>query len=755
VEQRVGFLEVQQKYFEARITDAERKPHFCSGCPHNTSTRVPEGSRAIAGIGCHFMAAWMDRDTVTYTQMGGEGATWIGQAPFTSTRHVFQNLGDGTYAHSGILAIRAAVAAGVNMTYKILFNDAVAMTGGQPVEGSLTVARVAQQLLAEGVDPIMIVSDHPEHHAGRKGLPDRVTVHHRRSLDRLQRELRERPGVSALIYDQTCAVELRRRRRRGEVPAPTRRVVINDLVCEGCGDCNVQSNCLAVLSHETEFGRKRRINQAACNHDFSCLAGFCPSFVTLEGATRNPSKPLAAETVPRLPEPAVAELGPAYNILIAGVGGTGVVTASGLIGLAAHLEGKVVVQLDQTGLAQKYGAVLSHVRIARDRERVHGMRIPAGQVDLLLGSDLLVAAEAEPLSMLSADRSSVVVNTHEELPPGFIRDRDFQFPGQRLLQELRSRCRADRLSTLDATRLASALLGDSIAANVFMLGFAFQRGLLPLSGESLYRALELYGVNVNRNKQTFDWGRYTAESRDEVEQMAGMIERPLQQAQPLPGIVSKRAEFLEAYQDRKYADKYRLRVEQIAAVEGRLYPGSRRLAEAVAHNYFKLLSYKDEYEVARLYAQTDFLTSLRQNFGSDFKLTFHLSPPLIAGLDRESGRPRKYEFGGWVLMLLRVLAPLKRLRGTWWDPFGWTAERRMERQLVADYEELLDRIASEVDEQRLDLAVTLAGLPDSIRGFGPIKMRAVEKYRAALSEKIAEWPSAAKRIPNETRASAA
>jgi len=756
VDERVRFLEEQEKHLAELVDGAHRLPHFCSGCPHNTSTLVPEGSRAVAGIGCHFMAMWMDRDTATYTQMGGEGATWIGQAPFTSTQHVFQNLGDGTYAHSGILAIRAAVAAGVNLTYKILFNDAVAMTGGQPVEGNLTVPRVAQQLVAEGVAPIVVVTDHPEHYVGRTGLPEGVAVHHRRTLDRVQRALREQRGVSALIYDQTCAAELRRRRKRGLEQEPNRRVVINDLVCEGCGDCNTKSNCLSVMALETEFGRKRRINQSSCNQDFSCLEGFCPSFVTLEGATRNPPKPLAAETVPNLPEPAVAELGSVYNILIAGVGGTGVVTASGLIGLAAHLEGKVVLQLDQTGLAQKFGAVLSHVRIAPDREHVHGMRIPAGHVDLLLGADLIVAADTEPLSMLSAERSSVVVNTHEEMPPAFIRDRDFEFPAQRLLHELRSRCRPERLATLDATRLASALLGDSIAANVFMLGFAFQRGLLPLSGQSLYRALELYGVKVANNKQTFDWGRYMAENPEEVEQMAGGMDRTEPASRTLPEIVARRAAFLEEYQNRAYADRYRRRVEQIGALEQRLAPSSSRLAEAVAHNYFKLLAYKDEYEVARLYTQTDFLASLKRNFGNQFKLKFHFSPPLIAGRDPDSGRPKKYELGGFMLPLLRVLARLKGLRGTPWDPFGWSSERRMERQLIVEYEELLGLFAAELDARRLDLAVTLASLPQSVRGFGPIKAEAVAKYRADRAAGLEEWRSAPAARPRQAaRASAA
>ena len=517
IEARVRFLEQQERRLGAVVIEVQRQPHFCSGCPHNTSTRVPEGSRAVVGIGCHYMASWMDRDNVTFTQMGGEGATWIGQAPFTETKHVFQNLGDGTYAHSGILAIRAAVAAGVNMTYKILFNEAVAMTGGQPVEGNLTVARVAQQLLAEGVKPVMVVTNDVPKYAAVRDLPAGVMVHDRRELDVLQRELRDVAGVSALIYDQTCAAELHRKRKRGLVPTPDKRVVVNELVCEGCGDCNVQSNCLSVMALETEFGRKRRINQSSCNQDFTCVEGFCPSFVTLRGAKRNPPRPLAATALPSLPEPKQAPINGVHNMLIAGVGGTGVVTASGLLGLAAHLEGKHVVQLDQTGLAQKFGAVLSHVRIATDRERLHGMRIPAGQVDVLLGADLVVAAGKEPLAMLAADRSAVIVNTHEELPPSFIRERDFLFPGKSLLQQLRAVSRSDGLATLDATRLASALLGDSIGANVLMLGYAFQRGLLPVSGAALYRALELYGRNVGENKLAFDWGRFAAESPEHVD----------------------------------------------------------------------------------------------------------------------------------------------------------------------------------------------------------------------------------------------
>ena len=743
IEERVRFLEQQDRRLATVEEEVQRLPHFCSGCPHNTSTRVPEGSRAVGGIGCHYMAAWMDRDTVTFTQMGGEGATWIGQAPFTATQHVFQNLGDGTYAHSGTLAIRAAVAAQVNMTYKILFNDAVAMTGGQPVEGHLTVAGVAQQLVGEGVHPIVVVTDEPKKYDGANGLPPSVTVHHRGELDRLQRELKEVRGVSALIYDQTCAAELHRKRKRGIVPTPDRRVVINDLVCEGCGDCNVQSNCLSVMALETEFGRKRRINQSSCNQDFRCLDGFCPSFVTLRGAKRNPPRPLAAAELPSLPEPRPAVLDGVHNVLIAGVGGTGVVTASGLLGLAAHLEGKAVQQLDQTGLAQKYGAVLSHVRIAADAERLHGMRIPAGQVDLLLGADLVVAAGKEPLSMLSAERSAVIVNTHEEMPSNFIRDRDFAFPGRALVAGLRSAGRAGGVATLDATRLASALLGDSIGANVLMLGFAFQRGLLPVSGAALYRALELYGRNVEENKLAFDWGRFAAESPAEVERLATAKDGEQVRAKSLPEAVARRAEFLVGYQDRAYAERYRARLERIAAVEQRVRPGSQDLAEAVARSYFAVLAYKDEYEVARLHTESGFVESVKRNFGAGVRMSFHFSPPLFARADPATGRPKKYELGPWVMPILRVLAKLRWLRGRKLDPFGLSADRRLERELLARYESMLDRIESELDDVRFELALELARLPQQVRGYGPIKSAAAARARAAEEQLWQRWTVAA------------
>ena len=756
IDERVRFLEGQDRALAELATEASRLPHFCSGCPHNTSTVVPEGSRAVGGIGCHYMTSWMGRNTDTFTQMGGEGATWIGQAPFTETSHVFQNLGDGTYSHSGSLAIRAAVAAGVNITYKILFNDAVAMTGGQPVESKLTVAGIAKQLAAEGVDPIVVVTDDPAKYSGVNELPAGVPVYDRRKLDRVQREIRERGGVSALIYHQTCAAELHRKRKRGLVPSPTRRVAINELVCEGCGDCNVQSNCLSVIPLETEFGRKRRINQSSCNQDFSCLEGFCPSFVSLEGAHRSPPVPLASETVPNLPEPETAKIVSVYNILIGGVGGTGVVTASGLLGLAAHLEGKVVRQVDQTGLAQRYGSVVSHVRISTERERVHAMRIPTGQVDLLIGADLVVAAGEEPLSMLSAERSAVIVNSHHEMPSRFIRDRDYQLPEQGLLHALRCRSRPEQFSTLDATRLASALLGDSVAANVFLLGFAFQRGRLPVGGNALYRALELFGVNVAQNKLAFDWGRFTAHDPGAVESLAAHSHRTAPPSRSLGEAIERREAYLAGYQDRAYAARYRERVERVRKAEQSARPGSTLLTDAVARNYFKLLAYKDEYEVARLHTQTEFLESLRRNFGSEFKLRFHLSPPLISRLDPDTGRPKKYEFGSWLLGPLKLLARLKRVRGTKLDPFGYSKERRMERRLIEEYEAFLDRCERELDDDHVDLAAALAALPDQIRGFGPIKDRAVLHYERERGDLLEGWSSAAREPAARTkRASAA
>ena len=737
IARRLPRIEREARALQDGAESPSRLPHFCSGCPHNTSTRVPEDSIAVAGIGCHYMATWMDdRDTKTFTQMGGEGATWIGQAPFTETSHIFQNLGDGTYAHSGLLAVRAAVAAGVNMTYKILHNDAVAMTGGQPVEGAVTVERIAHQLAAEGVKPIVVVTDETRAYP-RGALPAGVTVRHRRELDRVQRDLREYRGVSALIYDQTCAAELRRRRRRGEAEDPDRWVAINPLVCEGCGDCNAVSNCLSVIPLETEFGRKRAINQSACNKDFSCIDGFCPSFVTLEGVKpRRPSSGI--DSMPELAAPIRVESSPC-NVLIAGVGGTGVGTAASILGMAAHLEGRRVMALDQTGLAQKFGAVVSHVRIGESAANLRCAQIPAGKVDLLLGADLVVASGQDVLARLDADRTRVVVNTHEEMPAAFIHNPDYEFVESTMLAALAKATRSSDPVVVDATGLATALLGDAIAANLFLLGAAFQRGLLPVSEGAIIRAIELNRVAVEQNVHAFTWGRHAVLDPAEVRRRAGPAGEPERLSSTLDEIVERRATFLASYQNAALARRYRERVDRIRRAERGIRRGSTGLTETVARQYFKLLAYKDEYEVARLFVRTGFLSETREKFDGSARLTFHLSPPLIARTDPATGRPRKYAVGAWILPLFGLLARLKWLRGTPLDVFGYSRERRAERRLIVEYETVLSRIVAELDESRLDLAVELAGLPERIRGYGPVKAASIERVKVLENGLLRAW----------------
>ena len=723
IRRRLQFLEQKENALAATPVLSERVPHFCSGCPHNTSTRVPEGSRAAAGIGCHYMATWMDRRTETFTHMGGEGVPWIGQAPFTETRHIFANLGDGTYFHSGLLAIRAAVAAGANITYKILYNDAVAMTGGQPLDGKLSVPQLARQLAAENVARIAVVSDEPDKYPDGV-FPAGVTVHHRRELDAVQRELREVAGVSALIYDQTCAAEKRRRRKRGLLADPPKRAFINTRVCEGCGDCNVKSNCLSVVPVETEFGRKRAIDQSQCNKDFSCVDGFCPSFVTVHGGElRKPAAIAGNVSLPPLPETARPALEAPYGIVIAGVGGTGVVTIGALLGMAAHLEGRGVAVLDMTGLAQKYGAVTSHVRIAARPEALNGPRIPAGQADLLLGCDLVVAAGRDTLAKLDPARSSAVVNIHRVMPSGFARDPDLPFPAEGMAAQIRQAVVADGAHFLDATRLAEQLLGDSIMANLFMVGFAYQKGLIPISSAAILRAIELNGTAVERNRQAFLWGRHAARDPAAVEALLTPPATEPAPATDLETLIARRRAYLTDYQDAAYAAHYEAMVRQVQAVERRRLPDSQALTEAVARAYFKLLAYKDEYEVARLYSDGEFRRQLEQTFGGDYRVELHLAPPLLARIDPVSGEPRKRAYGPWIFPLLRLLAPLKKLRGTPFDPFGYSRDRRLERRLLADYEMLLMEIMDDLEPANHGYAVELARLPEQIRGYGPVKER--------------------------------
>ncbi|MGO1080583.1 indolepyruvate ferredoxin oxidoreductase family protein [Inquilinus sp. CA228] len=743
--ERVRYLEEREGQKKIVKAAVDRVPFFCSGCPHNTSTRVPEGSRALAGIGCHYMATWMpDRKAETFSQMGGEGAAWIGQAAFTDTKHVFVNLGDGTYFHSGSLAIRAALAAGVNATYKILFNDAVAMTGGQPIDGTLTVPMIAAQLKAEGVQTLVVVTDRPEIYGERgtqsKLLPAGVPVEHRDELDHVQQRLRETPGVSVMIYDQTCAAEKRRRRKRGLMEDPARRVFINEAVCEGCGDCSKVSNCLSVVPVETEFGRKRAIDQSSCNKDYSCVNGFCPSFVSVLGGTLRKPKPAAegkADLFPALPEPTLPSLDQPYGIMITGIGGTGVITIGALLGMASHLEGKGVSVLDQAGLAQKGGAVVSHVRIARDPADIHAVRIAAGGAQLMLGCDLVVAASGEAQSKINPGLTRQVVNSHETITGAFTRNPDFVIPGKSMLEAVaKNGGDPALLDAVDATRLATALLGDSIATNLFMLGYAWQKGLVPVSHEALEKAIELNGTAVAMNKAAFLWGRRAAHDLAQVERLAAPPqEQGHRLSRTLDEAIARRVEQLTAYQDAAYAARFSTLVGKVRAAEAKL--GREDLTDAVARNHYKLLAYKDEYEVARLYTDGSFLKQIEAQFEGDYTLQFHLAPPSFSEKDPETGHLKKRAFGPWMLRAFGLLARMKRLRGTALDPFGRTEERKTERQLITDYETVVEELLARLGPDTHAVCVAIARVPEQIRGYGHIKDEALDKAKAREAELLA------------------
>lgn len=778
-----------------------RVPHYCSGCPHNTSTVVPEGSRALGGIGCHYMVTWMDRSTDTFTHMGGEGVTWSGQAAFTETPHVFQNLGDGTYFHSGSLAIRQSVATGVNITYKILYNDAVAMTGGQPVDGTLSVPQIAHQVRSEGVQTIILVSDDIAKWSRREIFPGDMEFHDRKELDNVQKRLREVKGTSVLIYDQTCATEKRRRRKRGKMVDPAKRVMVNSLVCEGCGDCGKKSFCVSVLPKETEFGRKREIDQSNCNKDYSCVNGFCPSFVTVEGAgLRKKKGSNAKDRLADLPMPkVVSDLSQPWNILITGVGGTGVVTIGALLGMAGHLEGKGATVLDQTGLAQKGGAVTTHIRIARTPDDIHAVRIAAGEADLVLGCDMVVVNDYWALSKVRAGRSNVVLNSYEAMPGTFTTRPDMQFPAADIISAVKVALGGNDPYVVDATQLATALMGDAIATNLFILGYAWQRGLVPLSMDSLMRAIELNGAAIEMNKTAFAWGRLAVIDPTAVMEAAGLIRNAPTLAEATPGalpmlspgawegnewgatsaprntrredelrhvpahggdnvsfmpldderlsrsldeIVERRVKFLTDYQDAKYAKRYSDFVAKVHAAE-RNVAGTTDLTEAVARYAFKLMAYKDEYEVARLYTSGEFMRRLEQQFDGDARLLqsrlkFHLAPPLLAKKDAQ-GRLIKQEFGPWVFTAFKWLAKLRFLRGGAFDIFGRTEERKMERQLIEDYFTTVGGLLGKLDRSNVDLAAEIASIPEHIRGYGHVKEDHLHKAKAREAELLKEW----------------
>ena len=719
---------------------AERMPWFCSGCPHNTSTRVPEGSRAMAGIGCHFMALWMDRSTTGFTQMGGEGVPWVGQQPFVSESHVFANLGDGTYFHSGLLAVRQSIAAGVNITYKILYNDAVAMTGGQPVgerpEGH-SVVQIAQSMRAEGAKRIAVVTDEPDKYNGVE-LAEGVEVFHRDELDRIQREMRAITGTTVIIYDQTCATEKRRRRKRGLIPDPAIRVMINEEVCEGCGDCGIQSNCLSIEPVETDKGRKRTINQSSCNKDVSCLKGFCPSFVTVEGGSLKKTGVQSAADPSRLgdlPEPEPPELNRPWSILVAGVGGTGVITIGQLLGMAAHLEGKGVITQDAAGLAQKGGATWSHILLARQQQDLYTTRVGTAAADLVLGCDPMVSAGKTTRVHLRSGKSHVALNTRGTPTAAFVKNAQWENPSEACVQTLAQEVGEDHLARLDADRIAKQLLGDTLFVNPILLGFAWQKGWIPLHRESILQAMALNAVSVEKNQQAFEWGRHAAHHGDAVEHL---MQAPqtlhFKPKTRLPDLIAQRVQWLTQYQNAAYARTYSQFVAQVQAAESPL--GKTQITEVVARQLYRLMAYKDEYEVARLHSQTGFLEKIGAQFEGDFRVHYHLAPPLLAKRN-ERGELIKQKFGPGMRHVFRLLAALKGLRGTPLDLFGYTAERREERALIAQYRAAVAHGLSDLTEAHHDKVLEVARVAERIKGFGHVKARQMALARQEWDRALA------------------
>ncbi len=717
-------------------TPVRRSPYFCSGCPHNRSTRIPQGSLSMTGIGCHSMAnLTRPQEALPPTQMGGEGLNWVGAAPFSRTPHMFQNMGDGTYYHSGLLAIRAAVAAQVNITYKILYNDAVAMTGGQPVDGPISVAEIVRQVQAEGVVSVTVLSDAPERHAG-SGLPKGLEVLHRDRLDEVQRRLRETRGVTVIVYEQTCAAEKRRRRKRGLYPDPPKRMFIAKSVCEGCGDCSVQSTCVSIQPAETAFGVKRRIDQSSCNKDYSCANGFCPSFITVRGA--EPRRPAAAEIDERLfaglhAPPSLFGDRATVNVMIAGIGGTGVVTAAALVAMAAHLDGKAASAFDMTGLAQKNGAVFSHLRVAFKPRDIAAQRIARGQADVLLAFDAVAALGEEAAATLAPGRTRAVVNTDLAPTVAFQFNRDFSLDDGLLLGRLGAKTDRDAMVRVDGNVLTTRLLGDSLMTTSFLLGVAVQSGLLPVRPASLEAAIRLNGVAARANLTAFRLGRLQVDQPDAVARLAALQE-PSAEALPetLEEIVAHRSAHLTRYQDAGLADRYRALVERVAAAERGCTSGKPLLALATARNYAKLLAYKDEYEVARMLSDPALHEEIGRTFAEGAKLSFNMAPPVLGGR-LVNGRPPKREFStGWRPMLA-LLARGKRLRGTWADPFGRTRHRRMERALAGEYEALVDRTLERLTPGTHADAVAVLDLASAIRGYGPVKDEAVASYRETLA----------------------
>ena len=739
---QLAIITAKEQAMSVSVVTADRQPWFCSGCPHNTSTKVPEGSRAMAGIGCHFMALWMDRSTAGFTQMGGEGTPWVGQQPFVNDQHIFANIGDGTYFHSGILAVRQSVAAGVNITYKILYNDAVAMTGGQPIgersEGHTTL-QIAQSMRAEGAKRIAIVTDEPEKYEGADLVAD-VNVYHRTLLDQVQREMREIKGCTVIIYDQTCATEKRRRRKRGAMVDPAVRVLINDLVCEGCGDCGVQSNCLSVEPLETEFGRKRTINQNTCNKDTSCLKGFCPSFVTVEGGQlKKKAKGVSRIALPdiELPLPTLPPTQHAWGTVVAGVGGTGVITIGQLLGMAAHIEGKGIVTQDSAGLAQKGGATWSHVLIADNQDAIRTTRVSMAAADLIIGCDPIVSAGKETLQRMLQGRTHVALNAYSTPTAAFVKNANWQNPAEQCAADIANAVGLEGLSAFDANRVSAQVLGDTIFINPMLLGYAWQKGWVPLGHEALVRAIELNDVAVAQNIAAFEWGRHCAHHWNVVDTLLAPAQVvQFHKPQGVDALVAKREAFLTDYQNSSYAKRYSDVVARVQKAEAAWSKTS--LSEAVARNLFKLMAYKDEYEVARLHTNTAFLQKIGDMFEGDYTVNYHLAPPIISKTN-EKGELQKQKFGPLMLTGFKLLKHLKVLRGTPLDIFGNTEEREMERALIGDYVASIDEVLAKLNANNHALALEIANLPDAIKGFGHVKARNVVAVRSKWSGLMEKW----------------
>ena len=721
------------------VPQPQRNPNFCSGCPHNRSTKVIEGSRALAGIGCHTIAMLINpKTTGTVSHMGGEGVMWLGQQPFTDEPHVFANMGDGTYFHSGFLAIRQAVAAKVPMTYKLLVNGFVSMTGGQPIDGDLSVPQTIRELLAEGVSEIALVSDEPAKYA-QANLPAEVKVHHRDDLEAVQIHLRGVKGVTVLLYEQPCATERRRMRKRGKWADPAKRSFINAAVCEGCGDCGTVSNCLSIEPLETPFGRKRQINQNSCNKDYTCVEGFCPSFVTVRGgALRKPAQVTTqvTDSLALPPLPVFERPTRSISVLVGGIGGTGVVTIGQVLGMAAHIDGLACSILDITGLSQKYGAVLSHVHMAPSAELLHATRIAPGEADTVIGCDLIVTAGDEALSRMRAGRTRAVVCTDVIPTADFARNADWAVDAPALLQSIQAVC-GEPLFAANGIEIAKALLGDTVAANMFMLGAAWQRGWVPVSLEALNKAIELNAVQVEFNKSAFLWGRRAATDLAAVQRAATpatVVRFVPPERETLADLIGRHEKFLTDYDNAAYAGRYRALVDRVAQLDPQL-GGNGRLTKAVAGGYFKLLATKNEWEVARLYSSPAFSQQLAATFEGDYSLRFHLGAWPFGQTDKLTGKVRKAELGPWVMTAFKLMHALRGLRGSWLDPFRHSAERQLDARLLAEYEQDIHAMLNAPHARALETLIRLAALPQKIRGYGHVRetsAAAAAQERAAL-----------------------